>query len=182
LFENRNFLPLGLAFTHFIPESIFLQMPQEEKTLALLSAVVLSAEESDRAQGVVRWGADELRAAAATTGLHGVIAERRAAAFDMRFFSQNRIQGSIQLDEKAVLVFQTPFDRGWKAQVNGMPARLLKADVGLLGLSLREGKNLVELRYRPPYFALGLTLTLISCCIMGFAAWWWPKIPLPESD
>ena len=58
-----------------------------------------------------------------------------------------------------------PFDRGWRASVDRARAETLKADVGLLGIKLTEGRHVVKLRYLPPFFSIGLAVTGLSLVI-----------------
>ena len=68
------------------------------------------------------------------------------SSFRLRLFNENRIAGEMQCNKPGVLVFQMPFDRGWRASVDHARTETLKADVGLLGIKLNEGRHLVELR------------------------------------
>ena len=88
--------------------------------------------------------------------------ERQRSNFRLRLFSENRIAGDMLCSKPGVLVFQMPFDRGWRASVDRARAETLKADVGLLGIKLTEGRHVVKLRYLPPFFAIGLAVTGLS--------------------
>ena len=173
LLENINFLPLGVSYTSYVPESVFLKFSQAEKTVALFQAVVLSDTDAAAAAGLARWTIDQ---AATTASLHDLVAERRATALAISFFDQNRIEGSIQLERKTVIVFQMPFDRGWRAAVNGQRSPVLKVNAGLLGVAAEAGYHSVALHYRPPFFGIGLALTLISTVALGLIAWRWPLV------
>jgi len=60
------------------------------------------------------------------------------SAYNIRSFSQTRIDGSVHPDAKSIIVFQTPFDPGWQARQDGRVTPVLKVDVGLLGSSTRR--------------------------------------------
>ena len=71
---------------------------------------------------------------------------------------------------------QTPFDSGWHALQDGRAAAVLKVDVGLLGVALDAGEHKVELRYRNPYLAAGMAVSLASLLILAAGVWRWPRL------
>jgi uncharacterized membrane protein YfhO len=113
------------------------------------------------------------------TTLPDILAERRATALNIRSFGQTHVDGTVRLARTGILVLQTPFDRGWRAWMDGRSAPVLRVDVGLLGVLLEGGEHIVELRYRPPFLYIGATITAISCAIFALGFWRWPRIQLP---
>lgn len=63
------------------------------------------------------------------------------------------------------LVFTDSFYPGWRAFVNGKPARILRADYLFRALFLRPGKNVIEMRYRPLSFRLGAGLSFAAILV-----------------
>ena len=75
--------------------------------------------------------------------------------------STNRLEGTISLEEKKLLVFSIPYINGWKAYVDGKETPLRKANIMYMGLDMEPGEHTVELVYHMP----GLTASLlISAC------------------
>jgi uncharacterized membrane protein YfhO len=180
LFRNRFFLPFGLTFNRYIPEEMFLQLPSSDKPLALLHAVVLSNQLAQHYR-LPQMTLEELRQQISTTPLPDTIAARRTAALIVHSFRQTRIDGTVRLDQKGVLVLQTPFDIGWHAFENGRPAPVFKVDAGLLGVALNQGEHAVQLRYRPPFVATGAAVSLASLLILVVSLWRWPRVRLPDA-
>lgn len=58
--------------------------------------------------------------------------------------------------------FPIPFEKGWKAYINGEKQEVLQANYAFIGLALKEGENEIRLIYRPPYFELALSLSVFS--------------------
>jgi uncharacterized membrane protein YfhO len=179
LFHNQLFLPLGLTYSHYMAEDVFLRLPGGEKQEALLRAVVLSNENEAEKQGLSQLTVSELEEDIRATPLPDVVATRRNTAFNLNSFRQTRIAGSVRLDQKGILVFQTPFDRGWRALQNGQVVPVLKVDVGLLGVGLDAGEHNVELHYRNPFLVPALGVTLASFLILAAGLWRWPRLGLP---
>ena len=179
LFRNRLFLPLGLTYSRYMDEKMFLLLPGGEKQEALLRAVVLSNEGGAEKQGLSQLTISELEEDIKATPLPEVVAARRNTAFHLNSFHQTGIAGSVRLDQKGILVFQTPFDHGWRAVQNGQVAPVLKVDAGLLGVALDAGEHKVELHYRNPFLVPALGITLASFLILAAGLWRWPRLGLP---
>lgn len=181
LFRNQLFLPLGLTFSDYISEDMFLQLPGDwAKPLALLHSVVLSNKDAREGRGLSPLSTQELRRKMIETTLPDIVAERRRTAFNIRSFSETRIEGTIRVDGKSILVLQTPFDIGWNAFLDDRPAQTLKVDVGLLGVMLEGGQHRVELRFRPPFLYTGAVVSLLSFAVLFLSLWKWPRICLPQ--
>lgn len=179
LFRNQLFLPLGLTFNRYMDEDMFRGLPGGEKQEALLRAVVLSNEMGAEKQGLSQLTTPELERDITTTPLQDVITVRRNTALDLKSFRQTRINGSVHLEQKGILVFQTPFDRGWHAFQDGQAMPVIRVDVGLVGVGLDAGEHEVELRYRNPLLVPAVIITLASCLILGVGLWRWPRLCLP---
>lgn len=89
-------------------------------------------------------------------------------------FTTRRVNGNRLLLEGAtakpgLLVVAEQFDPGWRARVNGKPARITPADHLLMGIPLPMGRHRVELTYAPDAFRVGLFGTLLGiACLAGF--------------
>jgi uncharacterized membrane protein YfhO len=178
LFRNQQFLPFGLILNQYIPEDMFLQLPSWAKPEALLHAVVLSEQNAVYKPELSQLTLDELKQQMSETSLPDALAERRAAALSIHSFRQTRIEGTVRVNQKGIVVFQTPFDAGWHAFSDGRATPTLKVDAGLLGVALEQGEHTLELRYRPPLLSAGAAVTLLSCSVLFLGLWRWPRIRL----
>jgi uncharacterized membrane protein YfhO len=181
LFRNNLFVPLGLAYPRFISEASFLELPTAAKRRALLDVVVLSEKDLPAAVGPSPISVEELKQSLGRTTVANVLADLRANGFNIRSFNQNRIEGTIHLDQDAVVVFQMPFDAGWRALANGTRVPLLKVNAGLLGIALKVGEHDLKLQFVPRFLYAGAVVTALSVLIIGFGLWRWPRIQLPVS-
>jgi uncharacterized membrane protein YfhO len=178
LFRNRLALPLGLTFRQYLPEELFLQLSTDAKARVLLHAVVASNEVAERSglkQLTLEGFKDE-----AGRSIGDIIAERRSTGLELRSFAQTRMEGSLHLEQKSILVVQTPFDPGWSAYQDGQPVPVFRVDFGLLGAVVESGQHTVELRYRPPFLFAGAAISLASLLIMAAGIRRWPQLPLPS--
>ena len=57
---------------------------------------------------------------------------------------------------------------GWKAYIDGQKAHIYRANYALRALFLKPGEHKVEFVYDPWTFKVGLIITAITICIVGF--------------
>ena len=90
---------------------------------------------------------------------------------EMVSFSQNEIVGKITLEQGRMLFFTIPFDKGWKAKVDGIPAELQRMNIGFTGLMLAPGSHTIELAYQPAFWILGWVSSALSLLVFLFCLW-----------
>lgn len=84
------------------------------------------------------------------------------------FKGNNKVIGSIKSVEDEILYLSIPYDRGWKATVNGEKEEIFMGNYGFLAIPLKEGNNSFEIKYTPPNFYLGLLISLLTLLIIIF--------------
>lgn len=75
----------------------------------------------------------------------------------------------VRAEGPGLLVVTSAWDRGWRASLDGQPARLLRVNHALLGVALGEGRHRLTLRYSPPGLRPGLGLCAAGAA--GLLAW-----------
>jgi len=69
----------------------------------------------------------------------------------------------------AVVVVSQMYYPGWKASVDGLPARVYPVDVALTGFIVPSGVHEVQLYFRPNSFLVGLATSILSLAIIAIA-------------
>lgn len=151
VYRNRRALPLGSAFDRCLQFSQFHALDVPAKEDALLEAFVPPGDDC--------LGFPELSLPPR--------AARPAEALRVASWSQNAIDGTVELRRRALLFFSIPRDAGWSARVDGAPARLLPVDMTFMGLPLEAGKHRVELRFESPLKRAGTVVSLLALGLYG---------------
>ena len=83
-------------------------------------------------------------------------------------FGTDMITGDIDLSEDKILVFTIPYSEGWTATVDGEEYPLIRTDIKYMGLDLTAGHHDIVLKYKTPYFGLGVicSITGLGACIV----------------
>jgi hypothetical protein len=74
----------------------------------------------------------------------------------------NRLELSVHTQSRGLLVLSEMFYPGWRAAVNGRPAGIYRADVGLRGVIVPPGDSRITLDYTPWSIYLGGLVTLLA--------------------
>lgn len=82
-------------------------------------------------------------------------------------FKEDYINAEVNLKEDKSVFTSIPYDKGWKVYSNDEQINTYSIDGALLGFDLDEGYNNIELRYIPPYFYLGATISGTTIILLG---------------
>lgn len=159
--RNDAALPLAVLHRRQIAVEDFLAAPPPLRDLAMFHGVVADAPLPGlpvlTMDSLGRPTADRLGELYLTPA-----AALQQGALALESFSHNRLSGRIATAADGVLVFSIPFARGWQASVDGRPAELFRANLGMSALALPAGSHRVELAYRVPGLAAGLWLAALA--------------------
>jgi hypothetical protein len=85
----------------------------------------------------------------------------------------DRVRLEVDVSAPGYAVLVDSYDPGWRAAVDGKPAKVLRANVAFRAVRVEAGRHVVELVYRPRPVLIGLALTgagALAACIAG-----WPS-------
>ena len=82
-------------------------------------------------------------------------------------FGIDEISGEISLDKPKILTMSIPYEKGWKAYVNGKEVPILRGNYMFSCLSLGRGDFNIELKYRTPGLTISIMLSVASFIILG---------------
>lgn len=75
---------------------------------------------------------------------------------------EDHISGIVDMDSSGLVYFSVPFDAGWKAYVDGVPVKKIKANVAFTGIYVSDGRHSVELKYTVPWLKEGIFISFVS--------------------
>lgn len=148
VYENTSYYPLAFINEKTMSLRQFEKLKDREKDYALLEYTIVDECENTDVQ--LTKDADKRKE----------MAENKRKAFQLDYFSQDRIRFSIDAAEGAqYLSFSIPYTKDWHVYVDGIKVQTYKVNVALLGAEITKGQHDVELRYEPKSVKYGLLLT-----------------------
>jgi uncharacterized membrane protein YfhO len=82
----------------------------------------------------------------------------------------DRVRLDVELSTDGHVVLVDTYDPGWRAQVDGRPAALLRANLAFRAVAVPAGRHVVEMAYRPPLALAGLALSGLSLLLIFILA------------
>ncbi len=87
-------------------------------------------------------------------------------------FAPNELSVEVDAASDGLLVLSEVYYPGWRASVDGQPARLLRTNVLLRGVPVPEGHHTVRVWYRPASVRLGWVTSGLALVLIGAVAVW----------
>lgn len=94
-------------------------------------------------------------------------------------YQPNLVAIAAYAPSQAILVLTDSFYTGWQAYVDGNRSEISMINGVVRGVVLEPGKHLVEFRYMPASFIVGIVAFLISCSAMLLMFFWPRKVANP---
>ncbi|HAG13413.1 MAG TPA: hypothetical protein DCG49_06070, partial [Ruminococcus sp.] len=79
--------------------------------------------------------------------------------FTVTEFADSRLTGTVHADEDSLLYLSIPYDKGWKAEVDGAPAEIQPVLDAMTGIPLKAGDHTVKLRFIPRGLIAGVIVS-----------------------
>jgi hypothetical protein len=163
-----------------LPGSRLYRVPQALPRVYLAASAEVVADEAALARllepEVVSGGRALL--AAGAEPLAG--APARAGQCALLEWRNTHLVARCQAERPAIAVFIEQHDTGWRAEIDGAPAPLLRANLLMRAVRLPAGDHLVALSYAPPGLAAGVAVSVGSLLLLVALAGW-PRRPQARS-
>lgn len=165
VYENMNYIPMGFAFDSYCKKEDIDARGELNKVQMLMKALVLDSDTAVKYRDYVKYNAF-LMSDFTEESYAQNCSDRREQSCDSFNCSTNGFDATITLDEKKLVFFSVPYDKGWKAQVNGKDVEVLKVDFGFMAVPCEQGENTIHFTYEMQFLKLGICLTG-----SGFVIW-----------
>jgi len=167
IYRNDCFIPLGSVYSHGISEDAVRRYPPEVRDLIALAAAVVPSDGTGVESGTLTDLPEEelqkIETAAEARGsrewesfYYRLASDLAKTAVDWSVIEENRLIGSVYLEEPGLVYLSIPENDGWTATVNDQPVSFVPVHFGFRGIPLEAGLHRIELHYFPPFMKLGM--------------------------
>jgi len=160
VFRNKHFLPLGFTYDTYVEKESFLKASPNKKDQIIQQALVVEDPNDQEARSLNPFDFRDTAAVYTFDLFNRDVKNRKQDTLAITRFSANRITGTIALEQKKVLFFSIPYDKGWHGRIDGKAVEPMLCNIGFLGFVLEPGSHQVELYYSPPYFLQSLYISI----------------------
>ena len=166
LYENENFLPIGFAYDCYITEEELKALPAEERPYAMLRALVLDQDEAERLEGYVEHAESAMLLDLDDEHMSEDIEARKKSSSKEFSHDTISIHSVIESDKKKMAFFSVPYDKSWRAYVNGQEVEILNS-AGMMAIPIEQGRNEIVFYYWAIDNIVGGGISLFSCVLFG---------------
>jgi len=147
--------PVGDAFLHVNPNA----MPRAR----LAGKPVYAADRAEAVEALRRLGPDLKNRLVVEDPARPLAPDAEVAGTaTIEIDLPERIVVTVEAETPAYLVLADTFDPGWTATVDGRPAHIAPAYAAFRAVYVDKGRRVVEFRYHPAGFTLGLALSAVG--------------------
>jgi uncharacterized membrane protein YfhO len=161
ILQNNNYLPLGFTYDTYITRSVFESFKLLQKYFLVFKAFIINDEDTGNFQGYSSFAVKDSTTDLSFNEFIRITNILKQDTLNITSFSENKIEGTIELEKEKLLFFSIPFDDGWRAYVNGQEKELKLVNIGFMGLMLDEGQHHIVLSYTSPFVTAGAIISLI---------------------
>ncbi len=155
LYVNDYFIPMGFPYDTYVTTETLDGRTDTTKERVMLRALVLDEEQAEKYADILSPLADS----SLTVGQEQYLAlceqHRAEACHDFQYDSKG-FSAKISLDAPKLVFFSVPYESGWTATVNGVPADIERVDNGLMAVRVDAGEDVpIVFSYEVPGLRYG---------------------------
>jgi uncharacterized membrane protein YfhO len=170
IYRNESALPLGFVYYDLIDPQWFERLSAAKKDRAFFWGALSPATGGESIGDTPRVAPkrfsdmrrlDKVYKVSLTDGdLTKKIERIKKRAVRIDDFSQEHLSGQFTADRDGLLFFSIPYNRGWRASIDGREAETLPVNHGFIGVPVSAGKGRIELVFMPVGQKLGAYLSI----------------------
>ena len=162
VWRNPNAVPMGFLMTGIAPD-FAVRLSRASLGETLLNCAVLD-------ESAMRLAGDGLPEAdpAAFEEWQSAAARLRENACDSFRTRGDGFDAHIDAASPGLLVFTIPYDKGFTATVDGVPAAVIPCDLSFMAVRVEEGTHDVSFTYRTRGLTEGIALSLLAALSLAF--------------
>jgi hypothetical protein len=167
LYENNNYLPMGFGYDRYITRETWEKQSDEGKLFLLHRAVLVEDEDVQNVRRIIDPLPEEGTSDLTEERYLSDVEDRRQSASGKFYRDRKGFTSELYLKEEQIIFYSVPYDQGWKAEVNGVPTKVLKVNGGFVGVPVPAGYNTVRFDYLAPGLKAGAAATLAGLVLFA---------------
>ena len=165
IYKNENFISMGFAYDSYVTESQLEDIPKSDRSKILLRAIVLEDEVVERYHlGINKLSDDAIYDYTNENFLQDLQNRRLSSCYNFERTDDGFIS-NMRTTQNEIIFYSVPYDKGFSAYVNGVPAEVLKVSYGMCAVVVPSGDNEIVFKYHTPGFKTGILLSCLGLVI-----------------
>lgn len=161
VYINKNYLSQGIPYKYYISKEEFLKLDNDTKKDILIYAVVLDEKQINKYSNILeKINLENIETL--NKNYNKYIKELSNNTSKEFTYTENGAKLTIDSEKEKFIVLTIPYDKGWTITNNKQKITYENVDNGLIGITISEGKNNIEMTYKTPGLKLSLIISIIS--------------------
>ena len=168
IYENPYFIPMGFGYDNYILESSLDSINISGASnipIQLLANLSIKEEDEDEISKYLTKGKLYIG-----SNLDSLVLQRNKITSTTFQGNTQGFSATINLPFENLIFFSLPFNKGFKAYVDGKRTKIFEVNKGLSAIFVKAGSHVVDFRYTPSGFFSGLFISIGALLIM-FLCW-----------
>ena len=167
IYHNDNWVPMGFTYEYYVTPEQLETVPQEERAQILMRALLLEEDQIETYAGLLEPLPEEELVRRDAETYAADCADRRASAVTSFTATDTGFTARTNYADQELVFFSVPWDAGFTATVNGVPAVVEKVDNGLMAILVPEGEAEIQCTYHTPGLGLSAGISLVGVAVYG---------------
>lgn len=188
VYENKNYIPYGFSYDYYMSYDFCGEYSKSSRAAMMLKAILLTDEQIEKYKDILEnievletppFGSEDTGTTLSQTDSameYDCEKLRETAAYNFKR-DNTGFTADVTRDSANLVFFSVPYDKGWSATVNGVPAEIEKVNAGFMAVKVGAGSSRIRFEYKTPGLVSGLEITgaaaillliYILCCKLYF--------------
>ena len=167
IYRNDNWVPMGFTYEYYVTPEQLETVPQEERAQILMRALLLEEDQVETYAGLLEPLPEEELARRDAETYAADCADCRASAVTSFTATNTGFTARTNYADQELVFFSVPWDAGFTATVNGVPAVVEKVDNGLMAILVPAGEAEIQCTYHTPGLGLSAGISLAGVAVYG---------------
>ncbi|HIZ42044.1 MAG TPA: YfhO family protein [Candidatus Gemmiger excrementigallinarum] len=167
VYQNDNWVSMGFTYDFYVTKAQLDTVPEKERAQILMRALLLDEDQIETYAGLLDPLPEEELEDRTANRYAEDCADRRAGGVVEFAANRSGFTAHTNYADQELVFFSVPYDDGFTATVNGVPAVIEKVDNGLMAVLVPAGDADIEFTYHTPGLALSARISLAGVAVYG---------------
>ena len=174
--KNQYFIPMGFTYEYYIQNEKMKKIFEEDKYIyhtgdnLLVKDLILNDEQIEKYGHLLKEDTDAHEKPLSDEEFYAECEKRAASAASVFSYDRDGYLAKISLPKENLVFFSIPYDKGFKAYVDGVETKVERIVPGFMAVDVPEGEHLIRLYWRPYGFGLGIGVSIVGIAVMVMIA------------
>lgn len=161
IYKNEYYVPMGWVYEQYCSKEDYDSTAEDYRARLMLKAICLSEEQEEK-YGKYMTEFDRVNSFLSEYDMKEDTDKLRESCADSFVVTKTGFKSEITLKNDNLVFYSVPYDKGWRAYVNGKEVEVERVNSGFVAVLASAGDNVIEFKYTTPGLLLGTIISAVS--------------------